>query len=192
MGQTAAEALPADQVKASKANLDAGGPLFNYAAKGNTVTFAGKENVNGKDAFKLKLKTKDSVESVFFIDPATWYILKSIAKTSVAGNEVETTIVFSNYKKTDYGYVMPTNTEINMSQGLVLNITSKKTEINKEMDTEVIRNAEVITLTFPEHKVMKSRRRRCSCNTGAVLFSGTPYKRATLQFSLPVTVVFLI
>jgi outer membrane lipoprotein-sorting protein len=137
MGQTSAEALPEDQVKAGKAQLDAGGPLFNYAAKGNTVELVGKEAVGEKQAFKLKLKTKDSVESLFWIDPATYYVLKSSVKTNFQGSEMETTIAFSNYKKTDYGFVMPTTTEINMSQGLTMNITSKKTEINKDVDMKL-------------------------------------------------------
>jgi len=137
MGQATAEAMPADQVKAGRAQLDAGGPLFNYSAKGNTVELVGKEALSGKDAFKLKLKTKDSVETFFWIDPATYYIIRSSVKTNVQGNDVETTIAFSNYKKTDYGFVMPTTTEINMSQGLTLNITNKKTEINKELDMKL-------------------------------------------------------
>lgn len=137
MGQTTAEALPADQVKSGKGQLDVGGPLFNYAAKGNIVELAGKESVNGKEAFKLKLKTKDSIENFIWIDPETWYILKSNVKSKMGNDEVETTIAFSNYKKSDFGYVTPTTTEVTMSQGVVLNITSKKTEINKEMDMKL-------------------------------------------------------
>jgi hypothetical protein len=48
--------------------------------------------------------------------------------------DVETSLVFSNYKKTDYGFVAPTNTEISMGQGFTLNLTNKKLEINKEVD----------------------------------------------------------
>jgi outer membrane lipoprotein-sorting protein len=137
MGQTAPEVMPADQLKSGKAQLDAGGPLFNYATKGNTIELSGKEALNGKDAFKLKLKTKDSVESFIWIDAATWYIVKSNVKTKMGTEDVETTIAFSNYKKTDFGYVLPTTTEVTMPQGVVLNITSKKTEINKEMDMKL-------------------------------------------------------
>jgi outer membrane lipoprotein-sorting protein len=137
MGQTSAEALPEDQVKAGKAQMDAGGPLFNYAAKGNTVELAGKDSVGAALAYKLKLKTKDGVESFFWIDPATYYVLKSSVKTNMQGSEMETIIAFSNYKKTDYGFVMPTTTEISLSQGLVMNITSKKTEINKDVDMKL-------------------------------------------------------
>jgi hypothetical protein len=136
-GQTAAEALPADQVKMSQGQLDVGGPLFNYAAKGNTVELQGKDSVNGVNAFKLKLKGKEGNENLFWIDPSTYYILKSTSKISVNGQDVETGIAFSNYKKTDYGYVVPGTTEVTLPQGLTLNITNKKVEVNKDIDMKM-------------------------------------------------------
>jgi outer membrane lipoprotein-sorting protein len=137
MGQTSAEAMPADQAKIGQGQLDVGGPLFNYAAKGNSIELVGKDTLNGKSAFKLKLKSKEAVETFFWIDPATYYILKSTVKANAGGMDVETSLAFSNYKKTDYGFVMPSNTEISMAQGLTLNVTNKKTEINKEIDMKV-------------------------------------------------------
>lgn len=136
-GQTAPEAMPEDQVKISQGQLDAGGPLFNYAAKGNTVELVGKDTLNGKSAFKLKLKGKEGPESIYWIDPATYYVLKSSVKATMNGTEMETSLAFSNYKKTEYGFVVPSNTEISMPQGLTLNVTSKKVEINKEIDMKL-------------------------------------------------------
>lgn len=135
-GQTAPEAMPAEQVKMSQGQLDVGGPLLNYAAKGNTVELLGKDSINGKGAFKLKLKGKEGTESTYWIDPASYYVLKSTVKANVNGMDIETSVVFSNYKKTDYGFVVPTNTEITLPQ-VTLNVTSKKVEINKEVDMKV-------------------------------------------------------
>ena len=137
MGQSGAVAMSEDEAKAGKMNLDAGGPLFNYATKGNTIELVGKEALGDKQAFKLKLKTKDSIETFFWIDPTTYYVLKSVVKANYQGSEVETTIAFSNYKKTDYGFVMPTTTEINLPQGLTMSMTTKKTEINKDVDMKL-------------------------------------------------------
>ena len=134
MGQTTPTAMPAEQAKVGMGQLDPGGPLFNYTSKGNTVELVGKDPLDGKDAFKLKLKSKDGVESFFWIDPTSYYLLKSSVKTNANGMDVETSLVFSNYKKTDYGFVAPTNTEISMGQGFTLNLTNKKLEINKEVD----------------------------------------------------------
>ncbi|WP_143774248.1 LolA family protein [Niastella vici] len=136
MGQATPTEMPAEQAKVGMGQLDPGGPLFNYAAKGTTVDLVGKEALNGKDAFKLKLKTKEGVESLIWIDPTTYYILQSSVKVSGGGMDVETNLTFSDYKKTDYGNVIPSKTEINM-QGVALNLTNKKTEINKEIDMKL-------------------------------------------------------
>jgi outer membrane lipoprotein-sorting protein len=137
MGQAAPTELPAEQAKVGLGQLDAGGPLFNYASKGSTVELVGKEAVNGKDAFKLKLKSKEGVESFIYIDPTTYYILQSSVKVSAGGMDVETSVAFSDYKKTDYGTVIPSKTEITMAQGFTLSLINKKAEINKEIDMKV-------------------------------------------------------
>ena len=137
MGQTSAEAMPEDQVKNSQAQLTVGGPLMDYASKGSTLELQGRDSVNGVSAYKLKLKSKEGAETTMWIDPASYYILKSTNKANIGGQDVETSAVFSNYKKTDYGYVMPTNTELTLPQGFSLNITNKKVEINKEIDPKL-------------------------------------------------------
>jgi hypothetical protein len=136
-GQATPEAMPADQAKMRMGQLDAGGPLFNYASKGNKVELLGKDSLNGKSAYKLKVLTKDSSENTFWIDGSTYYVIKSVTKATVNGEHVETSIQFSNYKKTDYGYVIPVNYEVTLPQGFALNITSKKTEINKDIDMKL-------------------------------------------------------
>ena len=136
-GQTAPEAMPADQAKLRMGQLDAGGPLFNYATKGNKVELLGKDTLNGKQAFKVKVISKDGNENTFWIDGSTYYILKSVSKATVNGEQIETSVQFNNYKKTDYGYVIPVNYEVTLPQGFALNITSKKTEINKDIDMKL-------------------------------------------------------
>ena len=137
MGQSGPTAMPADQVKMAQGQLDVGGPLFNYAVKGNSLELAGTEDLNGVKTYKLKMKNKDGVEGTIWLDPTTYYIVKSTNKAKVEGQEIETTVAFSNYKKTDYGFVTPTNTEITLPQGLTLNITSKKVEVNKDIDPKL-------------------------------------------------------
>jgi outer membrane lipoprotein-sorting protein len=137
MGVATPVAMSAEEAKMSVWQLDPL-PLLNYTAKGYTVELAGKESLNGKDALKLKLKGKDGLsENTLFIDPATWYVIKSVVKVSVNGMEVETSLGFSNYKKTEYGIFMPYTTEISMPQGFTLNLTTKKIDINKEIDPKL-------------------------------------------------------
>lgn len=136
-GQTSPEAMPEDQVKSSQGQLSAGGPLMDYASKGNTVELQGRDSIAGVNAYKLKVKGKDGTESTMWIDPTTYYIVKAVNKATINGQNIETVIVFSNYKTTDYGYVMPGNTGVTLPQGINLNITNKKVEINKDIDMKL-------------------------------------------------------
>jgi hypothetical protein len=139
MGQTTAEPMTEEQLTYGKEQLDIGGPLLNYQAKGNKVEFAGKEDVNGVSALKIKVTTKANVQSTYFIDPTTYYVIRNVSKASMNGQEMETTINFSDYKKTDFGYVIPYSTELNLPQGFTIKSTTKKVEINKPVDESVFK-----------------------------------------------------
>ncbi len=136
-GQTAPEDLPEEQVKASQVQLQVGGPLFNYVEKGNSAELQGRENMGDVQTYKIKLTTKEGLEFTYFLDPDTYYILKTIVKANVNGQDVETTYEFNNYKKTDYGFVMPENIALTLPQGASINIINKKIEINKDIDIKI-------------------------------------------------------
>lgn len=133
-GNTKPQVIPDEQLKGSKEQLKAGGPLFDYAARGSQVELQGKDTANGVNAYKIKLTTKDSSIVTYYIDPATYYIVRTVNRVSAGGQDVETRINFSNYQKTDFGYVIAMKQELILPQGLTLNITNKKVEINKDID----------------------------------------------------------
>ena len=137
MGQSSPEALPDEQVKSSQALLDVSGPLVDYLSKGNTVTFSGMEDVNGKSAYKLNVLTKESINITVFIDSASYYVVKTVSRATVSGQAVETTTTFSNFQKTDYGYVVPLTQELILPQGISMTMSDKKVEINKTIDPAI-------------------------------------------------------
>jgi len=132
LGQTTATDIPSDQLKSSQMNLSLGGPLMDYAAKGFKVTFEGKDD---KD-YKVKLTTKDGVEIIYYINNNTYFIDKAVNKLSINGQDIETTAIFSDYKKTDAGLVMPYSQEVVLPQ-TTFNITNKKIEVNKDIDPAI-------------------------------------------------------
>ncbi|MES1161124.1 MAG: outer membrane lipoprotein-sorting protein [Bacteroidota bacterium] len=134
-GSSTPTAIPEDQVKASQAQLQVGGPLFDYAAKGNKVELIGKDTSGGAAAFKLKL-TSGSVDITYFIDATTYHINKVVSKFSVNGQDIESTAYFSDYKKTDFGYTMAFTQKVELPQ-ITLNITNKKVEVNKAIDPAI-------------------------------------------------------
>lgn len=125
------EAMPEDAYKAGREQMDVGGALFDYAAKGSTLTLQGKE----ADGYKLLLVNKDKIATTYYIDPATWYVTKILKKGNMMGQEVDITIKLSDYKKVD-GYAMPYTIATDLGQ-FALSTTIKKVEVNKPVDPSV-------------------------------------------------------
>ncbi|HTQ28058.1 MAG TPA: hypothetical protein VMI35_08020 [Puia sp.] len=132
-GGTDPQELPAEIYKANEDQIFIGGPFVNYAAKGNKMELQGKE----EGAYKIKVTNKDGAESVYYIDPSTYYITKQVQKGNMMGQEMEITRTYSDYRKTDAGYVMPYNVDI--SYGGQFNITAsvKKVVVNKDVDPKI-------------------------------------------------------
>lgn len=88
------EDMPADQLKQQMGQLDPFGPLVNYKEKGNKVDLVGKEKVDGKDAYHLKVTTKEGQTVDEYIDASTYLVSK--VKMVMNGQEGE--MGFSDYK----------------------------------------------------------------------------------------------
>jgi len=136
-GQTEPTPLPTDQLKAAQEELDLGGQLLNYTAKGAKVELLGKEDVNGNSTFKIKVTAASSTVTTYFIDATTYYIDKSVTVANVGGQTAETSSTYSDYKKTDIGFVIPYKTELTLPQGLSLTTVITKAELNKEIDPAI-------------------------------------------------------
>ncbi|HYF33327.1 MAG TPA: hypothetical protein VD993_19515 [Chitinophagaceae bacterium] len=135
-GMTEAQPMPADRVKAAQGDLDIGGKLYKYKEKGSTVELAGNESVDGVNTIKLKLKDKEGKETMYYLDPTSYYILK--AETSTTGPDGQAVSIvsnFSDYRKTDIGYVVAFKRVRNVGMEIVNNIN--KVEFNKEIDPKV-------------------------------------------------------
>lgn len=138
MGQSAAEAMPEDQVKEGQDQLDLQGSFVNYKEKGHTIELLGKEDVDGTECFKLKLTTKTGKIRTYFIDPKNFYILRVLTKATVNGQDMEVTQNFSDYKKTEDGFVFPYAIGGAFGQG---DMTVTKLEINKPVDEKIFKPA---------------------------------------------------
>ena len=137
MGSSEPQAMPEEQLKGSKSEIFIGGPLVDYAAKGNTVELKGKEKVGSADAYKVVVTSADKAISTYYIDPTTYYIVKAVRNVNVNGQEGEISTVFSDYRKTDYGFAMPYAMETTLPQGFTMSSSVKRVDINKDVDEKV-------------------------------------------------------
>lgn len=135
-GSTSATAITPEQYKSSEDGIYLPDPLFNYAEHGAKVELEGQEKVGDINAYKIKYTNKDSAITSFYIDPATNYIIQEVRTGDVQGQPTDITISYSDYKKTDFGIVIPYNSGIDMGQFNLKNTTTK-VEVNKPVDPSI-------------------------------------------------------
>lgn len=68
--------MAAEDLRNISDESDFDGPLVDYIAKGNKVELAGKEEVDGSPAYRLKLTRKNGDVRSYFIDAATFLPVK--------------------------------------------------------------------------------------------------------------------
>ncbi|NIJ53881.1 outer membrane lipoprotein-sorting protein [Dyadobacter arcticus] len=128
------EDMPADQVKQQIASLDPFGGLVDYKEKGNQLELVGKEKLDKKDVFHLKLTTKDGQVMDQFVDANTFLVSK--VKATMNGQEGE--IDLSDYKEVN-GVKIPNTMEIvNPQMGTMSFITNKVT-VNEPVDEAIFK-----------------------------------------------------
>jgi outer membrane lipoprotein-sorting protein len=78
-------------------------PLLTYKERGATVELAGKEKVDGRDAYVLLFKPKTGSVARNFIDAETYLPARIVVKLDIpeAGGEVEQTSDLSDYRVVD-------------------------------------------------------------------------------------------
>ncbi|MGH7730221.1 MAG: outer membrane lipoprotein-sorting protein [Candidatus Eiseniibacteriota bacterium] len=133
-GKKEPEVMPADQAKIIEEQADIDGPLMNYKEKGHTIELAGKEQVEGADAFKLKVTLKGGDVRYFYLDAETYLEVKVEAKRTIRGTEVETESYLSDYK--DVGGLMMAHVMESGSKGSPQRqkLVIEKVELNPEVD----------------------------------------------------------
>ena len=136
-GQADATAMPEDIVKKGKLSLDIGGELVNFRSKGFTDSLLGRENLGSVSCYKVQLN-QPGIEITYLFDPNTYYTLQTESKVSVNGQDVTSITKYSDFKKTDIGYVAPTTLTVN-NAGYDVTISYTKVEVNKDVDPGIFK-----------------------------------------------------
>jgi outer membrane lipoprotein-sorting protein len=136
------EAMTPEAVANMQPQLDCAGGFVDYAAKGHKVELMGKEDVEGTQAYKIKMTYKSWQEASFFFDATTYYIIRMSSKGGGMGMgggggrgganaDQERVVEFSDYKKTEDGFVFAFKmTPLGMGGGVFY----EKIEVNKPID----------------------------------------------------------
>jgi len=132
MGAADPTPMPDDQYNSGKAGIYVGGLLYNYAAKGSTIELASKD----EKAYTIKLTSKEKVKYTFVIDAKTYLVNGMTTETSMQGQPVTLTASYSDYRKTETGFLVPYFIGMDFGQ-FQLSITVKKVELNQTIDPAI-------------------------------------------------------
>jgi outer membrane lipoprotein-sorting protein len=138
-GKKEAEKMNPEQVREMKDQTDLTGSLYDYKAKGHSVDFVGKEDMEGTDILKLKVTKKNGDVEYFFLDATSYLQLKQTSKHKFGDKETESETVFSNFRKVD-GIMFPfsiESREVGSSQGQAINFDS--IEVNPKIDASIFK-----------------------------------------------------
>jgi outer membrane lipoprotein-sorting protein len=133
-GSSVPEPLSADEMRTMSQKADFDRPLLDYKAKGRQIELIGKEKVDDKDAYKLKITLKDGQVRYDYIDVVTYQEIKWEGKIVTSGKEVEAVSYFSDYRNVDgvmYPFLIESETSGSSSKQ---KITFEKIETNPALD----------------------------------------------------------
>lgn len=106
MGGDEPEAIPGEAAESMGAQADFDGVLVDAPEKGNRVELAGKEDVAGTPAYKLKVTKKSGDVEVHYLDAARYLEIKIEGRNKVGGREVEGESTLGDYRAVN-GVVYP-------------------------------------------------------------------------------------
>lgn len=109
-GKKDAEPLGEEEMKGIVEDSDLDGPLVNYKEKGVRVEYAGKDEFEGTEVYKLKVTLKDGDVRFYYMDTDYFVPIKIDIKRTVRGAEREYETLLGDYKEVN-GWYLPFSVE---------------------------------------------------------------------------------
>jgi outer membrane lipoprotein-sorting protein len=97
-GKTTPEPMSEGQVRDVSEDADFDGPLVDYQSKGNQVELEGKDKLDGRDVWRLKLTTKDGDVRHYLFDAQSFLLLKWEGKRKFNDDEYMVESFFKDYR----------------------------------------------------------------------------------------------
>lgn len=98
-GRKDPERMSADDAKSLADDAPIGGSLIDYKAKGSQVEYQGTEDVDGTQAYKLKVTLNNGDIKYVYLDPDAYLEIRTIAQITVRGSETETIADYGDYEQ---------------------------------------------------------------------------------------------
>ena len=103
-GRRDAEKMSADDARALADDGLIDGPLLASRSGGGTVTYLGREDFDGTDAYKLRVVRPDGAEYTYYLDPDTYLEIRVVETRTLRGAQQVTETEFGDYEQVDGVY----------------------------------------------------------------------------------------
>jgi outer membrane lipoprotein-sorting protein len=97
-GKLNPDAMPEEDLKNISEEADFDGPLVDYQKKSNKVELVGKDKVEDKDVWRVRLTTKNGDVRYYLFDAKTFLLLKWEGKRRAEGKEYPIESYFHDYR----------------------------------------------------------------------------------------------
>ena len=123
-----------EELKSMPDEADLDGPLVDYKAKGSQVELIGKEDLDGKPVYRLKLTSRDGEARTYLIDAATFLTTKWEGLRKIGDQQFPWESSLSDYREIE-GLKFP----FKIDQGspgtdFRQTLTIEKVELNPKID----------------------------------------------------------
>ena len=115
-------------------------PLLDYAAHGDKVELLGQERIGGgagPNTYKIKVSNPNGMNAVYYFDIANNLIIQSVISTDFAGQTTDVTSTYSDYVKSDAGWLYPQTVGIDFAGNFAMTSKVSKIEINPTIDAAI-------------------------------------------------------
>jgi hypothetical protein len=109
-GRKDPEMLGEDDVRGLAEDADMDGPLVDAQAKGNKIEYLGHDQVDGDDAYKLKVTLKNGDILYYYLDPDTYIEIQVEKQQFIRGSVRESITMLGSYKPVN-GVMFPFSIE---------------------------------------------------------------------------------
>jgi hypothetical protein len=98
-GRKDAEKMGADETRelADEGSID--GALLAARAKGSQVDYLGREDIDGTEAYKLRVTQSDGTVFTYFLDPDAFLEIRILERRTIRGSEKETQTDLGDYER---------------------------------------------------------------------------------------------
>jgi hypothetical protein len=133
------QALPDDAYKMGQYQIYLV-PLLDYASHGDKAELLGQERIGGgggPNTYKIRVTNPNGMASTYYLDVASNLPIQSITTSDFAGQKTEVTTTYSDYVKSDAGWLYPQTVGIDFGGNFSMTSKVSKIEINPAIDSGI-------------------------------------------------------